>query len=82
MSSHHTQKAINLHHDQVNAARERRMLRKQEAALERQAKYNERRRQARYKYFFIMALFISLWAAWQMTIATGTYLVLKFLNAG
>lgn len=81
MSSHHTQKAINLHHDQVNAARERRLLRKRDQQ-ERQLKYQQRRAEARWKYFFIMALAVSVWAGWQMTIVTGTYYVLKFLNAG
>ena len=81
MGSHHTKKAVNLHHDQVNAAHERRRLRQHEMAV-RQKNYEQRRREARWKYLFIMSLAVSVWAGWQMTIVTGTYFVLKFIYAG
>ena len=81
-SSHHTQKAINLHHEQVTAGRERRRQRQEEQDAERRARWERTRKQARWHYFMVMALAVTLWAAWMMTAVTGTYYVLNFLAAG
>jgi len=68
LSSHHTQKAINLHHDQVTAGRERR---KEKRAVRLQ-RYLLKRQEAVLQYNFMMCMTF-IWFAYSQ-LATSVYL--------
>lgn len=68
MSSHHTRKAINLHHDQVDAARQRKLERQAGRVMVYRAKTNEAKRRHN-----IALIFGFGWFAYMM-IATAVYL--------
>lgn len=64
MSSHHTQKAINLHHQQVTAGKERR----KERQSERLQRYLLQRKDAIWEYNFAMCMTFLCFAYSQMAI--------------
>lgn len=68
MSSHHSQKSINLHHLQVSAGKERR----KEKQAERLQRYLLQRQDAVMRYNFIMCMTF-LWFAYSQ-LATSLYL--------
>ena len=68
MSNHHTRKAINLHHDQVNAGKARRLQRQ----ADRFSSYLVMSRQLRWKYN-VVAIYAFIGFAYT-TIATALYL--------
>lgn len=68
MSSHHTQKAINLHHAQVSGGRDRR----KEKQAERLQRYLLRRKEAVLQYNFMMCMTFLSFAYTQL--ATSLYL--------
>ena len=68
MSSHHSQKAINLHHQQVSAGKERR----KEKQAERLQRYLNQRKEAIWQYNF--ALFMTYLAFAYTQLAIPQYL--------
>lgn len=68
MSSHHSQKAINLHHHQVTAGKERR----KEKQAERLQRYLLQRKEAIWEYNFVMCMSFLCFAYSQL--ATSVYL--------
>ena len=68
MSSHHSQEAINLHHQQVSAGRERRMQKQEE----KRQRYLTMREEARTHYNAVLC-FAFIWFAY-VNIATAVYL--------
>lgn len=68
MSSHHSQKSINLHHSQVNAGKERREQRQ----IKRHEAYLAMRSEARLHYNIVL-VFAFIWFAY-LQIAPAVYL--------
>jgi len=68
LSSHHSQKAMNLHHQQVSAGKERR----KEKQAERLQRYLNQRKEAIWQYNF--ALFMTYLAFAYSQLATSLYL--------
>jgi len=75
MSSHHSRKAINLHHDQVTAGKNRRLR----CQVDRLQGYLSRRKQFHFEHNFVLASGFICFA--YMALATPFYLkyVLGFL---
>lgn len=72
MSNHHSQKSINLHHEQVNAGKLRRKLRMEE----RLNNYVAKTRQLRFEYNFMLVCGFICFA--YTAFATSAYLGLIF----
>ena len=68
MSNHHTQRAINLHHDQVNNGK----ARKEQRQADRMLNFLEMRKQLRFKHNFIMVCGFFCFA--YIALATAVYL--------
>jgi len=68
LSSHHSQEAINLHHEQVNAGKERKLQRQ----IDKQQRYLTLRNEARGNYNAVLCIAF-VWFAY-MQIATAVYL--------
>lgn len=68
MSSHHSQKTINLHHAQVSAGRERKMQRRQD----RQERYLAISKEKRMTYNSVLIISF-IWFAY-LQVATAVYL--------